>query len=296
LKNNIFEILRESLDFHSEVNRINILFNENTFCETLANKATNDTYEHRISADELFEKYLFSNWKQRNRCVKLEEVRDILRFEQIVRNTNPELKEVLSFLEYVLNIWTLSRNYANANDKIELCGRYTMLEENMNSFLDDLNHEFHFFEAEEKVLICEKNSQVTAVADIVDTETAMKVVRYNHFLLKGDMDTKKNIIFHLSGKLEPKRKRLTALDKEFSSNLFSLFNNLNLRHNNKDKEDEKKYNKVVAKMRKSTLEKWYDEAYQMALLAFLLLDNVKRSTKVVKLNERIKSTKEQIKK
>ena len=45
----------------------------------------------------------------------------------------------------------------------------------------------------------------------------------------------------------------------------------------------------VAKMRKDRLEKWYDELYQMILLAFLLMDNTKRTDRVkelkVKINE-----------
>jgi hypothetical protein len=40
-------------------------------------------------------------------------------------------------------------------------------------------------------------------------------------------------------------------------------------------------------MTKKQLEKWYDELYQMILLAFLLLDNVERIKKVKKLKENI---------
>ena len=40
-------------------------------------------------------------------------------------------------------------------------------------------------------------------------------------------------------------------------------------------------------MRKDRLEKWYDELYQMLLLAFLLMDNTKRVEKVKELKEKI---------
>ena len=67
-----------------------------------------------------------------------------------------------------------------------------------------------------------------------------------------------------------------------------MLNNLNVRHNNKNKGD-KNYKEYVAKMRKDRLEKWYDELYQMILLAFLLMDNTKRTDRVkelkVKINE-----------
>lgn len=40
-------------------------------------------------------------------------------------------------------------------------------------------------------------------------------------------------------------------------------------------------------MTKARLEKWYDELYQMMLLAFLLLDNVDRTENVKELKEKI---------
>lgn len=40
-------------------------------------------------------------------------------------------------------------------------------------------------------------------------------------------------------------------------------------------------------MTKARLEKWYDELYQMMLLAFLLLDNVNRTENVKELKEKI---------
>lgn len=40
-------------------------------------------------------------------------------------------------------------------------------------------------------------------------------------------------------------------------------------------------------MTKARLEKWYDELYQMMLLAFLLLDNVDRTASVKELKEKI---------
>ena len=58
-----------------------------------------------------------------------------------------------------------------------------------------------------------------------------------------------------------------------------MLNNLNIRHNNRSKKDKSKYKEYVAKMSKVRLEKWYDELYQMMLLAILLLDNADRTNK-----------------
>ena len=66
-----------------------------------------------------------------------------------------------------------------------------------------------------------------------------------------------------------------------------MLNNMNIRHNNRSKKDKAKYKEYVSKMTKKQLEKWYDELYQMILLAFLILDNVDRSTKVKDLKDKI---------
>lgn len=48
-------------------------------------------------------------------------------------------------------------------------------------------------------------------------------------------------------------------------------------------EGDKNYKEIVAKMTQDELEGWYDETYQMCLLAFLELDNVERTKKVAEL-------------
>lgn len=92
----------------------------------------------------------------------------------------------------------------------------------------------------------------------------------------------------MGAELEAKRKKLHTINAVLENDIFFMLNNLNIRHNNKNKGD-KNYKEYVAKMRKDRLEKWYDELYQMILLAFLLMDNTKRADRVkelkVKINE-----------
>jgi hypothetical protein len=65
-----------------------------------------------------------------------------------------------------------------------------------------------------------------------------------------------------------------------------MLNNLHIRHNNKTADD-KYYRQVVADMDNSTLEHWYDELYQMMLLAYLQLDQVGRNEKVRELKQTV---------
>ena len=150
--------------------------------------------------------------------------------------------------------------------------------------LEKYNHKAYI--DDERILIIEDKPEVTAVAEIVEQDLAIDIIRYNHRSLQGELDLKKNILLSLGAELEPRRRELQALNKQLSEDIFFMLNNLNVRHNNRSKKD-KNYKEYVAKMRKDRLEKWYDELYQMILLAMLLLDNTDRMAKVKDLKNKI---------
>lgn len=139
-------------------------------------------------------------------------------------------------------------------------------------------------------MIVEDKPEVTAAAEIMPTPTlAVDVVRYKHRTLRGEIELKKEILLAMGAELEAKRKKLHAINASLENDIFFMLNNLNIRHNNKSKGD-KNYKEYVAKMRKDRLEKWYDELYQMILLAFLLMDNGKRSEKIKELKGKINAS------
>ena len=156
----------------------------------------------------------------------------------------------------------------------------------MDDVLEQFNHKAYIDDDNQQVLVVEDKEEVTAVAEIIDSELSFEVIRYNHRALKGEIEVKKSIILQLGAELEPKRKELSSINKQLTENIFFMLNNLNIRHNNRSKKD-KNYKEYVAKMRKERLEKWYDELYQMMLLAFLLLDNVERTERVSELKTNI---------
>ena len=84
--------------------------------------------------------------------------------------------------------------------------------------------------------------------------------------------------------MEPKRKQLHTIHSSLEDGIFYILNNMNLRHNNKIPGD-KNYNQTVAEMDNDTLEGWYDELYQMILLAHLQLDQIDRDAKVKALKQ-----------
>ena len=158
----------------------------------------------------------------------------------------------------------------------------------MDNCLSHYGYKGEYFPDLEQLIVIEDKPEATAVAEIVPNEISLKVLRYNHFSLKGDLQAKKEILLALGEQLEPKRKQLSCIASDLADNIFFMLNNLHLRHNNKVYGD-KNYRKVVADMDDSTLEHWYDELYQMILLAFLQLDQVDRNAKILELKQTISS-------
>ena len=154
---------------------------------------------------------------------------------------------------------------------------YMVLEENINIVLEHLNFSTNLLKKEEKIILIEKNPSAMSVAEIVDEDTACKVIEYNHYLLKGDIDKKKEILLQLANKYEGMKSNIKSLNSKLDDDIGFMLNNIHIRHNNKSGKSKKEY---VSKMRKATMEKWYDETYQMLLLAFLLNEQPTRSKKI----------------
>ena len=72
-----------------------------------------------------------------------------------------------------------------------------------------------------------------------------------------------------------------------SKNIFMMLNKMNIRHNNVDESDKSNYVEYVAKLSSDELENWYDELYQLMLLAILELDNVERTIRINTLRSEI---------
>jgi phage-related protein len=199
-----------------------------------------------------------------------------------VYHMNDFSDKTIELLEYILNMVQLCENIIVAH-VFSWTGKYELLKDNIDILLEQFGFTSYVIESEEKVCIIEKNPAVISAAEISNPETAKNIIQYNHYTLKGNIETKKNIILSLGNELEPQRTDLKKMNSELESDLFFMLNNINLRHNNKDPNNTKHYNRYIENMDDDEIENWYDEVYQMTLLAKLLLDNNKRHNEIKKL-------------
>lgn len=69
---------------------------------------------------------------------------------------------------------------------------------------------------------------------------------------------------------------ILALESDF----FYMVNSMNVRHNNCDAADKKKYNAKFVTLTSQEQEDRYDEIYQECLMAFLMLEQANREKRI----------------
>lgn len=207
-------------------------------------------------------------------CLDLDEFDEKYGFHFEEQPQDFDIDYLVSFCEYIYNF------------AVYLKGIFIQL---IDKIVDEIGYvrssedQFTIFVPKDNVAIAVSESGQ------IPQNLSYKIISYNHHSMKGDLQEKKNTILQLADLLEPKREALAAVDKTLSNDLFYLFNNLNLRHNNIDPALKGKYKRVVSEMPSEKLEQWYDETYQMCLLAFMQLEQAERKGKVDELKNKIES-------
>ena len=143
--------------------------------------------------------------------------------------------------------------------------------------LDLLSHE---------LFIRRNDENLTISFEKLKSALSYRIIEYNHHSMKGNLERKKATLIALADKLEAKRTKLKQINTSLESDLFYLLNSVNVRHNNAE-QGGKNYIHFVADMKDGDIEQWYDDIYQMCLLAFLELDHLERKERVKKLKEDI---------
>lgn len=271
-RNTIFDILESKMDIDYEIFRIESLCKE----EAIEEGYTGYTLE------DFIDQYCLADWKNRNRCISCEEMRNRLNISSFHIKHQLQGNQILIYLEYIANLVQLCNTYISNDSDYDVTQSYVYLQNNLIEVIHDLNYETMVFEEEEKVLLVEKNAATSAVVEIVEPELAFEIIEYNHFLLKGDIDKKQKILKVMADKFEPLRSELKKVNKDLESNTGYLLNKINIRHNNIEGKNAIPY---VQNLSKEELEEWYDETYQMLLLCMLEYDNIKRTEKVVALKK-----------
>ena len=275
-RSTVFDKLANSWNISKEIERIHELIFER---ESI--RAFNRS---RLTIVRVFDYYIFGEWNKRGHCLDFNDFLDVIEFEDLFKAAKADIESQLDFLELCYNlIYQVDNLITDQPSDFIPYDDYSLARTIIDDCLDRLNYRSFIDESDSTVILVEKDTAVSAVVEIEeDQEIALDIIQYNHHTLKGNIKKKKSILIKLANELEASRTQLTSINKSLATDVFMLFNNLDIRHNNAH-DGSKNYQKVVAEMSSDELENWYDELYQMVLLAKLELDNAERTKKVAEL-------------
>lgn len=218
--------------------------------------------------------------------------------------TSKKLEEIYDYSDYIPETEEQFEIWAEVRDHTSLMDQYDKLRQRILYSLDKTNHEWKTLQ-DGNIIIVEKNVYASEVSQIVSEtsiEDAIKVLEYNHFSNKGNIQRKKEILLSLAGYLEPylkeferpkklsdeskviytELKEVLRLNKDKSKiiafdRLSEMYNKGGLRHNN-----DKQYH---LNMNDEELEQWYDDIYTSTLFVILSLDEARILSKLKTLRE-----------
>ena len=130
-------------------------------------------------------------------------------------------------------------------------------------------------------------NEIAMNPDISDADS-YRIITYHSD--KGNIDAKRHTLKALADLLEPKEKELKANNMaSLRADVFFCFNNLNIRHNNLDKNDADNYRPWLDEMSVEELERYYDITYRMTLHAFMSLEHLDEKRKIEDLKRKCSS-------
>ena len=155
--------------------------------------------------------------------------------------------------------------------------------ENIFSFLEKLNYEIKEIDDGRKIIV-EKNPATTqAVGIVTENSTAIALIEYNHYALKGDLEEKRRILTALGSYIEPilkSRVLQNAGYKQLESDVGFMLNNFHVRHNNKEGAKAQDY---IIGLNAKQLEEWYDKIYNAILSVIIINEHIPAQNNIAEL-------------
>jgi hypothetical protein len=272
MRKNFAEILKSAkIDIKKEYEKL---------YEMLYDQDLDNGYGPKTSLYDEYNENFIHMWF-RGTSLSLEDFDDEYGFDFDKYPPNFDIEYLIRFCEYFYNLSTAYMGVPNLLDRYNV----TLITQQIYRVIEKIG----YMPAEQDgfTIFVEKSIPAIAVSEIVPNELSYKVISYNHHSMKGNLENKKETLLKLANLLEGKRKQLKSINSSLEDDLFYAFNNLNLRHNNKDISYKEKYKKHIADVSNTELENWYDEIYQMCLLAFLEIEQIARKKSFNELKRRI---------
>ena len=213
----------------------------------------------------------FWDWGKRSNYTSFKELRSQIGFDLDNPPTDVDINKYFLYCEMLLNLVTDlgDERPEHALDKVIITAISTIQATLANAG-------FELRKIDDEYMVVEQNAVAIQVADDFPS-IAEAVIEYNHYLLKGDLKRKQELLKRLADSLEPKRDEMNRYCKTMSKDFFYMANNFNIRHNNCDPKDPKHYNAKYACYDIQKKEECYDTTYEQGLALFVMIKQQERN-------------------
>ncbi len=216
----------------------------------------------------------FSEWKAREGCRDTDAMRAGLNIDGILRSGEPSENEVLTYVQYVLNVAELCRRAFNRDDAAGYdfdIRNYTLLLSRVRELLKRLNYDYRYVADKEFIFILPHDEAAdAAIPDAPSDPLYGALTEYRSTTAMGDLEKKRSILAGLGETIRSYPDNLSPENSVLYSRIEFLLNNVHIRNDNREGDDRIER---VASMTEQELESWYDETYRMVLLRILNHDN-----------------------
>ena len=264
------ESVHPYFDYHDAMIQIEMLFQSHIL--SFGYKE----YSLETYADRKF----FYKWKANENCEDTDEMRAGLNIDGILRSNDPSDAEILTYVQYTLNIAELCRrsyNREEANGYDFDIRNYTELLSRIREILRRLHYEVKYVPAKEFIFLVPYDPAAEAVTEDAEDPVSAAITEYRSSSAVGQLSRKRELLLALGGMVEHYPDNYRTENSVLYNHIQFMMNHINLRHDNLSGEDRIDR---VAEMSGEEMENWYDETYQMLLLRILQFENKERIERV----------------
>ena len=224
----------------------------------------------------------FAKWKANEACADTDEMRTSLNIDGILRSDDPSAIEVLTYLQYVLNIAELARRTFNREEGEDYgfdIRIYTELLSKVREILKVLNYELRYSHEKEFIYLLPFDPASDLIGD-KDDSWMSAVTEYRSELMAPSLERKRELLVNLGSEIERLPDNLSPEHTGLYSRIEFLLNNVNLRPRG---EDDGEVPERIASMDPKELEEWYDETFRLIMLHILTAESGESIEKVDRL-------------
>ena len=257
-------------DFHDAIIQIEMLFQSHIL-----------SFGYKeYSLETYVDRKFFQDWKAREGCRDTDEMRAGLNIDGILRSADPSESEILTYLQYTLNIAELGRRSFN---KEEAPGydfdirNYTELLSRIREILKKFHYEIKYVPSREFIFLVPHDPAAESIEAVESDPVVSALTEYRSSAAAGQIERKREILEELGSRIETYSDNLKQENAVLFSRIEFMLNHLNIRNDNVS--GEQKIDRIAG-MSGEEMESWYDETFQMLLLRILQHENTDRIRRV----------------